>query len=203
MEEVRKVDPISEWDFEIPVVRCNPKATSLKSRKFPRLYLAGKISKNDWRHPLVPALRSARWEDGPIRTPDYAYVGPFFVGCDHGCAHGPNTHGAVIAEDHAICTTGSDKSEVIRRNVAALADANLVFAYITAKDCYGTLFELGMAAALGKRVVICFAPDIAPDDFWFVNGQANSVYETVNVCCLKSLLFAEIRILLAERVGNR
>ena len=61
----------------------------------PTLYLAGKISKPDWRFGPVPALDRDYPEplDTPIHCSRFIYVGPFFIGCDHACGHGPSTHG--------------------------------------------------------------------------------------------------------------
>lgn len=64
-----------------------------------RIYLAGKVGKNDWRHSIVgPDLRGANgagnWRDEQIRFGErYVYTGPFFVGCDHGCSHFSGEHG--------------------------------------------------------------------------------------------------------------
>ena len=64
-----------------------------------RVYLAGKISKNDWRHQLIAGLRNHSWEDGPLTQSGFTYVGPFFISCDHGGFHGPNTHGMRPRQD--------------------------------------------------------------------------------------------------------
>lgn len=78
------------------------------------IYLAGKIAKNDWRHTIVNGLRKAvdffdddgvrlnqpwyTWPPLPKAIFDYhTYTGPFFISCDHGCAHGPNEHGVAAA----------------------------------------------------------------------------------------------------------
>lgn len=79
-----------------------------------RIYLAGKIKKNGWRHDLVPGLRDAygidQWtgywrggRDNPTAMPEswpelqmpngLLYVGPFFVSDDHGCFHSDGRHG--------------------------------------------------------------------------------------------------------------
>ena len=114
----------------------------------PKLYLAGKIAPNDWRHSIVPALRGHTWADGPIVMPDYTYVGPFFVACDqHGCGPIPGCDADVTA------------LQVIENNLSAIKSATLIFAYITANDCHGTMAEIGHALALGKRVVMAFAPE--------------------------------------------
>src|ERR1700730_9535978 len=83
----------------------NMKNGSVYYQKGLTFYLAGKISKNGWRHRLVPRLSDSPWaESGPITempilkngiAPGLHYSGPYFVACDHGCFHGPNTHGAI------------------------------------------------------------------------------------------------------------
>jgi hypothetical protein len=157
----------------------------------PALYLAGKIGKNDWRHHLVPELRGHLWEDGPIHTNAFSYVGPFFVACDHGCTHGPNSHGAINAGCDA--DQSLTRQAVIANNNAGLDAADLVFAYITATDCYGTLIEIGWALKLRTRVVLAFAPGIPVDDFWYGEEQSASVHTGVRECCLPGLLAAELQ----------
>ena len=160
------------------------------SQMMPRLYLAGKIGKDDWRHDLVPGLRNHLWGDGPILTPIFSYVGPFFVSCDHGCSHVPNGHGAV---SDGGCESGFKQSDVIRHNMAALAAADLVFAYITATSCYGTLIEIGWALRDGKRVVIAFAPRVPKDDFWYAAMQADAVHTDVSPRRMKCILSDELQ----------
>lgn len=80
------------------------------AKRTPSIYLAGKISKNDWRQGIVGDLRSAgnlsSWShDGPDLRETWPveekaifgvfdYTGPFFVSCDHGCYHaGAASHG--------------------------------------------------------------------------------------------------------------
>ncbi len=160
-----------------------------------RLYLAGKIGKNDWRHNLIAGLREHEWSKGPIVAPDYIYVGPFFKSCDHGCNHGPNSHGA--AERHLSGESTYSQLDVVRNNNEALDSADLVFVYITTGDCYGTLLEIGRATGqlLRPRVVIAFAPDILVDDFWYASVQADKVYYEVREFCLEDLIAAEIKVL--------
>ena len=157
----------------------------------PRVYLAGKIDKNDWRHCLVPGLREQLWKDGPIDLAGFKYVGPFFVSCDHGCNHQPSSHGATggYAFDESTFT----RADVIKNNMAALRDADLIFAYITTPDCFGTLVELGWSLHARKRVVIAYAPGMPVDDFWYLSGQVTKVYFDVNELRLQKLLNHEIR----------
>jgi very-short-patch-repair endonuclease len=95
-----------------------------------RVYLAGKVSKDCWRHNHVESLRYAfsdsELADGeawPILTdaigPGVDYVGPFFTSCDHGCAHGSNQHGFVggciitgnLSDYQSDCTCGHTKAD--------------------------------------------------------------------------------------------
>lgn len=156
----------------------------------PRVYLAGKISKMDWRLFLVPNLRETSFENPLIETDLYTYVGPFFVSCDHGCNHQDNSHGAIAG--YKFGESPYKSTDVIRNNNAGLNRADLVFAYITSIDCFGTLFELGYATRAGKTVVIAFAPKIPHTDFWYSTHQAKRIHTEVRPCCLASLLEKEL-----------
>lgn len=83
-----------------------------------RIYFAGRIGKNDWRHTIVSGLRGSveTGPDGELFDPEFTiefddchlpgfteqefvYGGPFFIACDHGCFHGAGSHGVgVISE---------------------------------------------------------------------------------------------------------
>lgn len=157
----------------------------------PILYLAGKIRRYCWRHDLVPHLRGHLWQDGPIHAATFSYAGPFFVGCDHGCSHGPGTHG--VLGGTGSCEAPFSPREVIENNLRAISTADLVFAYIDAPDCYGTLMELGWALREGTaRVVLVFSPEVEPDDFWFVAGKCDAVYRRVFISRLQTVLDREV-----------
>ena len=158
-----------------------------------KLYLAGKIGKNDWRHELVPGLRCHEWDDGPISTPLFDYVGPFFQSCDHGCLHGPNTHGALAGEGTCTEEITYTLEDIIRLNDEALSNADLLFVYITSADCLGTLVEIGRATLQpSTRMVIAFAPGINVADFWYSAKRADSVHTNISECCLQGILLLEI-----------
>jgi len=109
----------------------------------------------------------------------FNYVGPYYLGC-------PN-YGAVVTdggvEYRQTCNcnlTGSIfnhgapiyflNGEILRWNQEAIARADLVFAWIDDVTAYATLYELGYAAALKKRIIIA-GPRPLPD--------LAIVYETV------------------------
>jgi hypothetical protein len=160
------------------------------------IYLAGKIGKNDWRNKLVPGLRGHTWEDGPISTPTFTYEGPFFQSCDHGCLHGPSTHGVGAGAGTCKEEITYSPADIIRLNDAALQKADLVVAYITAIDCHGTMVEIGRASDQPfTRIVIAFAPGIDSKDFWYSTARAAAVYENVRECCLPGILARELFIM--------
>jgi hypothetical protein len=136
--------------------------------KMPKVYLAGKISKNDWRHELVPGLRNHAWGDGDLDCGKFIYTGPFFVGCDHGCFHGPDTHGS-----HADgCIGGgvdgpSSWTEVVQRCRRGVISADLLIVYAESLDCIGSMVELGIAIEGGIPVIFCVAPGVNHREFHF------------------------------------
>jgi hypothetical protein len=142
----------------------------------PKLYLAGKIRKDCWRHKLVTGLREHHWSLGHLLQDNFTYVGPFFVGCDHGCYHQSNSHGNGIG---CWPDRDTDQQEVGRLCREAVSNADLVFCFINSKDCYGTLAEIERAHVFGIRVVIAFAPGIASEqnnDMWFVCAPAYRIH---------------------------
>jgi hypothetical protein len=154
-----------------------------------RLYFAGKIGQNDWRHKLVPRLDRAIISGGNAnedlynpnfvlpcppqhRQAKFIYGGPFFVGCDHGGFHGPKSHGVGILREGYSCCVGSSgpigtgpidkqRAKVFQVNRLRLLKADWVFAYIESGDCYGTLIELGLAYAKGIPIAMGFAPELS------------------------------------------
>lgn len=153
------------------------------------IYMAGKISKNDWRSAFVDMrqigfgmydqLDQPRF-DFPI-TPmanGHNYTGPYFVSCDHGCYHGDNAHG-MGAGIIGCSGDGPTEKDMTRKRVfdacqTALWFSNTVFAWIDSPDCYGTIAEIGLAAGTPGAAFGWKRPDIwisGPqhfDDLWFV-----------------------------------
>lgn len=156
----------------------------------PKVYLAGKIRKHCWRHTLVSGLRNHHWTDGPLNQDDFLFIGPFFVSCDHGCYHKPNKHGNGVGCTPDLDTT---KKSVVRLCLKAIDEADLVFCYVDAKDCYGTIAEIGYAHARKKRIVIALAPEVAgikENEFWFACSFAYKVH--INICkCQLTTLFEQ------------
>lgn len=154
--------------------RANPKIPFDSHLKF---YLAGKISKNDWRHDLVDGLRDAyypwdaNWKNGWAVLPQsilgkHDYIGPFFLACDHGCFHGPAEHGVGAFsggerahEDAFPNVTKPLDRFLTQRWITRLCELSIVqcdvmFVWLDSLDAFGTLVEIGMARSRGKRIWI-------------------------------------------------
>lgn len=156
-----------------------------------RIYLAGKIRSGCWRHSIVNGLRGFASNSGATLRSYlrermvpclhnsilgvHDYVGPFFISCDHSGFHGENTHGVAATEGDSACacenTDGLGPESVLRLSLASIASADLLFAWIEAPSCYGTLVELGFAAAHRKPILIA-GPKHLPD-LWFAYQLAS------------------------------
>jgi hypothetical protein len=132
----------------------------------PRIYIVGKVGKNDFRHLLVPGLRGHDHASGPLDCGTFVYMGPFVEACDHGCRHGESTHG-VLGTGCELGKPSATRQAVWARNTAALKAADGVFAFIETGDAYGSLVEIGMAQALGIPTKVLFGPDAPRDDLWY------------------------------------
>lgn len=155
--------------------------TRTKGTHVTTVYLAGKVTKNDWRHQVVEGLQyalNAYALGGRIgaQLPEEEffvlgkarYSGPFFIGCDHGCAHGESSHGNAVGPHGPGCiTTGPTRAEVAKRSRDGIAQADHVFAWIDDLTAYGTLVEVGLAAGMGKPVWLYTSPHKDHDDLWF------------------------------------
>lgn len=182
--------------------------------RLPRVYMAGKVAKLDWRHRLMPGLRDAelRYDEatGMVQAVEpfvgydgFQYAGPYFLADDHGCFHGPHSHGfgalhwpdcssGDVSDDVARASetkygNGGDWAktrEITRRSCMGWLDsADVVFAWIESYDAYGTLVELGYAAARGKPIFLAFdlmydgprgpdSPSSTWNDWWFAEHTA-------------------------------
>jgi len=146
-------------------------------QKIYRLYAAGKIKKNDWRGRgrslldediFFDEFRLDRVSSTAVTV---NYVGPFFMSCDHGCAHGPNQHGLYGVE--CGCGFYVGRSEVAQRCLEQIAKCDLFYVRLgDADDAYGTLVEIGYAAALGKPIYPDIVQGAKLNDMWFAIHMA-------------------------------
>jgi len=163
-----------------------------------KIYLAGKISKNCWRHLLVKNLRNEflggcgesmtdfHWPIMPNAMGDgLHYCGPYFVSCDHGCFHSNGaTHGAVASYENMshdeTCYADQAYRNAFGRCLDSIENADCVFCWIDSNDCFGTIAEIGYAKAMGKFICIAFSDVFDADEFWFVRSMADDSFATEN-----------------------
>jgi len=147
-----------------------------------RIYLAGKIWKNDWRHKIAHGIRDSGTNPWPYslqcEESGHEITGPFFVSCDHGCAHGDGNHGCgETCMGDRFHTTEDRRRFVKDECLEAIRNSTDVFAWISSLDCYGTLIELGYAAALEKTINVAVDKSLSVDnDLWFLASLSNSYF---------------------------
>ena len=167
-----------------------------------KVYYAGKIDKNDWRHELY-GLRNASGDihaflydhgdmivSANMVTVDHLfthydfieYCGPFFIGCDHGCGHGENSHGQGVGEAGCLPreNVAQTRQKAFNNCLEWINESDVIFAYIDDVTAYGTLVELGYAAAKGKDIFIAYNLK-NPSDFWFSSETAQKIVYVDNI----------------------
>jgi hypothetical protein len=153
-----------------------------------KIYLAGKVAQMDWRHRLVSNLRDSVTSVGDWMAIESlpmvggnTYVGPFFRGCDHGCFHGPNTHGAVGegCMGDGECTAAARVYAKALRGIAA-CDLFILWMGLDFATAFGSLFELGAAQRAGKKIAVIKHSDLDARDFWFPMQAADLTLTTTD-----------------------
>lgn len=158
------------WEYEAKELmclceKCHEKEHGLYVQPQRKIYFAGKISKNDWR---TTFYQSGKYEDplnwGHVKTSFGYATGPFFVSCDHGCAHYPTSHGS-DGEGLLNCTQeffeqhGADhRAQIYRNCLSAILQSDAVFVWIDELTCYGTMLEIGYA--IGKNIPVYIGVDV-------------------------------------------
>jgi hypothetical protein len=157
---------------------------------FARVYLAGKIQKNDWRHSIFPELRTAELLNGVGRVEalgdGLTYAGPYFVSCGHGCAHGEGDHGRGSSEKGCFVSKRNGdlnlRMKVAKNCLKSLDSATFVFCWIEDFTAFGTLFELGYARAMNKPTFVAIKKRTEGNelnsDLWFCLTQAQKWIES-------------------------
>lgn len=152
-----------------------------------RVYAAGKFhSPKDWR-PVEPIPSWDEWmasTSKELHLPggtdfgiDLLYVGPYFAsgeddGKPHDFAGYDGGHGQSMSEDH--------QAQVARASLDQIARADIIYLRLDSNDAYGTLTEVGYAAALKKPFVVFPAADVERswpkrDELWFARHLASLV----------------------------
>ena len=155
-----------------------------------KVYLAGKISKNDWREAFIniyrkdgyfgsdlsPMMRKFFFTHyGQSISKDLLITGPFFIACDHGCFHGSGTHGVGVNKETCDGESlgGLQEKDVVDICLTQITNSDIVFAYIDDVTCYGTIAELGYARKKNKKIFIIFKSTKIADELWFVKNMAD------------------------------
>ena len=158
-----------------------------------RIYLAGKIRnwEDDWRHSIfqhsfLPNRYESSWVEtllyeNAFRTHEFPIsknalqggfdcTGPYFAGKHSNAEMVGSPHGLEVrtGNDHDPC----DAQRVTELCRNAINQSHWVFAWIASGDAYGTLFELGYAAAKGKRLFVSFASEALRQAMWFAANLA-------------------------------
>jgi hypothetical protein len=163
-----------------------------------KIYLAGKISKNDWRNEIINT-RGIEHADGSVTIQGDIYTGPYFVSCDHGCYHGDSTHGVIDSgcgsgdrrtiEDqmcyefgvcdadggHGCVNENDIKDTIPKLCLSWIDECDVVFAWIDSNDCFGTIAEIGYAYGKEKEIWIGYSNKL-------VMGYADRPTEFINGC---------------------
>lgn len=164
----------------------------IKNRKvyspYPRyIYLAGKIEKNGWREEIVGyrcnGMGGGDYSKEEIADHYFRYnndtiiTGPWFLACDHGCYHGDNSHGLGINKLGCPEANGDifSEKEVYDICIHQIDHSDIVFAYINDNTCYGSIYEIAYAYAVGKYVIIIFDNEELMSDMWFMCQGAHIV----------------------------
>jgi len=138
------------------------------------VYFAGPINMNDWRNRFcyyrgLPGDSEAITSGFQYKANDNITItGPFFISCDHGCYHGEGQHGMGAANGGCMGNYFT-RNDVFNICKAQINRAEIVFAYICCKDCYGTIAEIGYAHAIGKDVIVIFSDTELKEEMWFVD----------------------------------
>lgn len=150
-------------DFYLPDQNLYVEIKPAIDYKPKRVYIAGKIEdpNKDWRLNIYP---SYPYKENSL--PGYhTYVGPYpLMGGGHGFPV-PNTHG--LASNGIIDENIYESQErfypnfVVRNCLENIDLCDVLFAWISTLDCYGTIAEIGYARGKNKQIFIGIYEDLA------------------------------------------
>jgi hypothetical protein len=174
-----------------------------------KIYLAGKISHDDWRGEFLGYRPGGRCADEALDPwpvlknaifGEHDYTGPFFVSDDHGCGHGQSGHGnAADCNWRTHCFEAPSRAFVARECLRAIDRSDTVFAWLDDLTAYGTIAEIGYAVGRRKRVWIAYSPDkirdISESDLWFTAKIALDASTQNRVLASRNPVLAMLRFL--------
>lgn len=194
-------------DFYLPDQNLYVEIKPAINYKQQRVYIAGKIEHpaTDWRLNISPYYPAR-----DHKLPGYhTYVGPYpLMGRGHGVPV-PNTHGLCSSgfeivglsdevdpspyfSDVYESQNNFDSYSVVKNCLKNIDQCDVLFAWISTLDCYGTIAEIGYARARGKQIFIGIYEDLAipaskftdynkphnvneNHDLWFIEKMANDI----------------------------
>lgn len=158
-----------------------------------KVYLAGKIWSNDWRHDIFPDLRKYEGyrQEGSeqrnkqidlLKRGSFEYVGPFFMSDDHGSYHGKGKHGraAGMNENQMYPDKKPESSKtVVKKCFEWIDKSDFLFVWLNKQDAYGTIVEIGYAKAKNKIIFLVIDQSLVntnfTQDIWFARAMADYV----------------------------
>lgn len=175
-----------------------------------KIYFAGKVTKGGgYRQSLLKSYRAMSDGEREYKIDGMAvtYVGPFAIGCDHGCYHS-NFHGlSWESRDHGlfVCGGGDMNNKSYPKGIPPYAvvtscanqvrRCDLFYAYIDSLDCYGTIAEIAIASENKKEIFIEINENIKKEirEMWFVLHLPNILCSYVKQPQLSILYLKENR----------
>lgn len=152
-----------------------------------KIYLAGKISKHDWRNGIVTGgviiddAEEYRQKAWPIQPQSifgqHDYTGPYFLDDRSGHSFEENQHYGDFSSETPE-TPPLERSFLVQHCFDAIKRSDLVYVWLNDFDAFGTLVEIGYARAMKVHVAIA-SPEYLPD-LWFAYIAADSFFKSVD-----------------------
>lgn len=155
----------------------------------PKIYLAGKITNNNWRSAVYDEdfqvsdnvynrnggetiSNGDDYYDSEYDEGNFIVTGAHSIGCDHGCFH--SCKHASIEDGHTCYCIEKEYTpkEIVDACCHQIAKSDIVFAYIDSDDCHGTISEIGYAYSKHKFIYILFKTPELKDKLWFISNMA-------------------------------
>lgn len=180
-------------EHRLEVIRRQSKKRHMEEKDFkkPKVYLAGKITRNWWRNAILSEgkMNNTRTPgvDVPVNERDvyfstehegdgFVVTGPHSVGCDHECFHTHDGHAAVGEGVACACDEFLTRRDVCEACMSQIRKSDIVFAYIDGLDAFGTFSEIGFARGCrDKFISVLFDSKKIADKLWFIGEMADIV----------------------------
>ena len=142
----------------------------LQNKNLPRVYMAGKVGRRNYRNELGLGSRGMSQINhvNQHKERSYIYNGPIIPSCDHGCWHdffdgGTGSDGGFIKEEKtSFFVEPTNHEAVVGSTMKQIQSSDFLFAWFESYDAYGSIAEIGFAAGMGIPVYIGFREDVFP-----------------------------------------